>query len=61
MSAHAADYFLQVPALTLRNMITKLTSHANHRIKPHTQLNSKICPHFYITCLFNSVLGQKVE
>lgn len=25
MSAHTADYFLQVPVLTLRDMITKLT------------------------------------
>lgn len=25
MSAHTSDYFLQVPVLTYRNMITKLT------------------------------------
>lgn len=27
-------------------------SHANHRIKPHTQLNRGICPHFTLHAFF---------
>lgn len=61
MSAHTADYFLQVPVLTLRDMITKLTITCKPQNKtPHSTKQGNL-PTFYFTRLFPSVLRQKAE
>lgn len=60
MSTHTADYFLQVPVLALRNVITKLTITCKPQNKTqHSTEQGNLLPTFYMTCLFHDALGQK--